>query len=543
MSGDRKDELSPQRLQDDAWRLAAIVDSSDDAIVSKDLNGIVRSWNGAAERIFGYTADEMIGQSIRRVIPADLQQEEDQVLSRIRRGERVEHYETIRQKKDGTLFPISLTVSPVRDSDGRVVGASKIARDITERKRGEEERQRLLRVAQEASRLKDEFLATLSHELRTPLNAIVGYSRMLQSGLVTSDKQARAVETIVRNATSLTQIVEDVLDISRIVKGKVRLNVQAVELPDIVREAVETIRPAANAKGVRLEIIADSRTPPVAGDPERLQQVMWNLLSNAVKFTGRGGRVQVRLERVHSRIEITVSDTGSGIPADFLPFIFERFRQLDGGISRERGGLGLGLSIARQLVELQGGRITASSEGEGKGATFRVELPVMIVRPEDAHELREHPQSPTRQPRLDIPQLEGLRVLAVDDDQDALLLVREILEATGAVVMTADSAEQALRLCQDLKPDVLLADLGMPRMNGFELIECVRRSADPQVRDIPAAALTAYTRSDDRTKALRMGFQIHLAKPIEPGELMAAIAAIAGRVPPAEESPAGDLVR
>ena len=281
-----------QRVQHDALRLAAIVSSSDDAIVSKDLNGIVRSWNSAAARMFGYSSDEMVGKSIRLLIPDDRQQEEDDVLARIRVGERVEHYQTIRRRKDGSLVPVSLTVSPILSANGTVVGASKIARDISDRERAEHERQRLLAIAQEASQLKDEFLATLSHELRTPLNAIVGYIRMMQSGLLVGDKQARAMDIVSRNVTSLAQIVEDVLDVSRIISGKLRLNVQPVDLTVIVQTGMETLRPAADAKGIRLETIIDPRTTLVSANPERLQQILWNLLSNAVKFTERGGRVQ-----------------------------------------------------------------------------------------------------------------------------------------------------------------------------------------------------------------------------------------------------------
>ena len=521
------DNNIPAHVQRDILRLAAIVDSSDDAIVSKDLNGIVITWNRAAERIFGYTADEMIGQSIRRIIPDHLQQEEDEVLARIRQGDRVDHYETIRQRKDGTLVPISLTVSPIRRTDGTIIGASKIARDITDAKRIQEERERLLYLAQEAGRLRDEFLATLSHELRTPLNAIVGYSRMLQAGLLEGDRSDRAMEAVVRNATALTQIVEDVLDISRIIKGKVRLNVQKIDLSEIVTEAVETVRPAADAKGVRLETIVDAAASPVAGDPDRMQQIMWNLLSNAVKFTGRGGTVQVRVGRIGSHVEIAVSDTGIGIAQEFLPHVFERFRQADGSISRERGGLGLGLSITRHLVELQGGRISVASEGSGKGSTFRIELPIMIVRTDESSRPREHAHPPKPHVRIELPDLSNIHVLAVDDDADALMLVTAILESAGAIVTTAESAPQVLDILQTTKPDVLVADLGLPRIDGFELLARIRHSPDPDIRDIPAAALTAYARSEDRTRALRNGFQIHLAKPIEPAELLAAISTIA----------------
>jgi PAS domain S-box-containing protein len=524
-----RDLSRTRRIQRDALLLATIVESTDDAIVSKDLNGIVTSWNPAAERMFGFSASEMIGQSIRCIIPDERQQEEDLALSKIRRGERVDHYETIRRRKDGTFIPVSLTVSPIRSQDGSVIGASKIARDITNRKRAEEERQHLLRIARESGRMKDEFLATLSHELRTPLNAIVGYIRMLRAGLLTGEKQSRALDIVGRNITSLTQMVEDVLDVSRIISGKVRLDLQSVELPAVIEAAVHTMRPAADAKSVRLESMVDPRTPAVSGDPERLQQILWNLLSNAVKFTDRGGRVQVRLERVRSHVDIAVSDTGAGIPEEFLPHVFERFRQADAGTSRAHSGLGLGLAITRHLVELHGGRISVSSGGPGKGSTFRIELPVRIMHQEARVGEPEHARPEEAGAPIGVPQLVGIRILAVDDDRDTLALVREILETTGATVVTADSAEQALESLDRSRPDVLLADLAMPQMNGYQLIDRVRRSERADIRQIPAAAFTAYARSEDRTKALRSGFHMHLAKPIDPGELMAAMAALAKR--------------
>jgi CheY-like chemotaxis protein len=276
-------------------------------------------------------------------------------------------------------------------------------------------------------------------------------------------------------------------------------------------------------------MIVDPRSSLVSGDPERLRQVLWNLCSNAVKFTPRGGHVQVRLERVNSHLEVTVSDTGIGISQDFLPRVFERFSQADGGIDRQRGGLGLGLAISRHLVELQGGRIFVSSDGPGQGSTFRVELPLRSVQASPGGETREHPTAPVASPQIDVPRLEGVKVLVVDDDRDALALVREILEATGAVVTTADSGDAALDKLQRVRPDVLIADLGMPHMNGFELIDRIRHLEDSRIREIPAAAFTAFARSEDRAKALRSGFEMHLAKPIEPSELMAAAAVLARR--------------
>jgi len=682
--------------------LAAIVQSSDDAIVSKDLNSIVTSWNPAAERMFGYTAEEMIGHSIRAIIPEDRQYEEDEVIARIRAGAAVDHFETVRKHKNGALIDISLSISPVRDESGVIVGASKTARDITERLRaremeernrrqavflsrltgsfatslepreilgslaelsvpyfadwcsvdllqdngqierladahvdprksdllkqlrknygnsqpplspafvirtsepavvlevtdrflaeaaaGDPDRLRILRsldllsylciplriqgrmigavtmaradsgrrfdeedlrVAEDAAsrtalavdnarayeqlqaanQLKDEFLATLSHELRTPLNAILGYSRMLRSGIMKEERRDQALETLERNATTLTQMVEDVLDVSRIAAGKIRLHIQLVELSTVLRDALATITPAADAKGVRLEAILEPHVGPVSGDPDRLQQVIWNLLSNAVKFTPRGGRVQMRLQRVNSHIEVTVSDTGIGIREDFLPHLFERFRQGDSTTTREHGGLGLGLAIARRIVELHGGRIQAFSPGEEQGSTFRVELPIMIVHTEVDSE-RVHPRAGGRRAvPIEFETLPDISVLAVDDDPDALGLVREILENAGARVRTETSARSALESIERDVPDVLVSDLGMPGMDGFDLIQRIRHM-EGRAKELPAAALTAYARSEDRAKALRLGFEMHLAKPVDPSELIAAVASLARR--------------
>jgi PAS domain S-box-containing protein len=524
-----RDLTRTQRAQRDASRLAAIVDSSDDAIIGKDLHSIITSWNAAAERMFGYSAEETIGRSVRMLIPDDRQDEEDDVLGRIRRGQKFDHFDTVRRKKDGTQFPVSLTVSPVLDDHGTVIGASKIVRDVTQRVRADDERRRLLEMARSANRLKDEFLATLSHELRTPLNAIAGYARLMQAGLLDPDKRDRAVDTIVRNVSSLTQIIEDVLDVSRIVSGKLRLNVQSVEMSTIIREAVETAQPAADAKDIRLDVIVDPRGTLVSGDPDRLRQVLSNLCSNAIKFTGKGGRVQVRLERVNSQIEVTVADSGVGISPEFLPHLFERFTQADASTTREHGGLGLGLAISRHFVELQGGRISAHSAGTGHGSTFRVELPIRGVQSSADDHIRQHPTTPSHTVALAVPQLTGIQILVVDDDPDSLALSREILETTGATVISADSGEDALEKLRRSRANVLIADLGMPVMDGFALIAAVRGSQDVGIREIPAAALTAFARSEDRVRALRSGFEVHLSKPIEPAELLAAAASLARR--------------
>jgi signal transduction histidine kinase len=373
-----------------------------------------------------------------------------------------------------------------------------------------------------ANRLKDEFLATLSHELRTPLNAILGYARMLKSGMVNPARLPRAVEIIHKNSVALTKIVEDVLDVSRIVSGKMRLKTQTLDLAPVVAASVETVQPAAEAKGIALHAVVEPGPAQVIGDPDRLQQVMWNILSNAVKFTSNGGTVSVRLEPGDAHVDLVVADTGVGIAPAFLPHIFERFRQGDSRFAREFGGLGLGLAIARHIVEMHGGTIQASSEGPGRGSTFRVRLPATqaVKVAMEPHSVQHHRPAGHR--------LDGVRVLVVDDDADALSMVRELLETEGASVTTALSAGEALALIEQAHPDLLLSDIGMPAMDGFELIRRVRE-LPPSIRHVPAAALTAYAQPEDRTRALRSGFQAHLAKPIDPGELLTAVEMLARR--------------
>src|SRR5581483_7700170 len=346
------DVTEGKRAEEARLKFAAIVESSDDAIISKTLDGIITSWNPGAERIYGYQAEEVLGRPISLLSPPEQADEEPAILERLRRGERLEHYETVRRRKDGRLINVSLTVSPIRDASGRITGASRIARDITRQKQAEEEREQLLAreqaarsQAEEASRLKDDFLATVSHELRTPLNSILGWARMLRSGKLDAQAAARAIETIERNARSQAGIIEDILDVSRIITGRLRLDFQTVDLQPVIEAAVDSVRPAAESRGVLIEQRLDAAVSHVSGDPQRIQQVIWNLLSNAIKFTPRGGRVRIALERINSHIEITVSDTGVGIRSEFLPYVFDRFRQADSSSTRMHGGLGLGLAI------------------------------------------------------------------------------------------------------------------------------------------------------------------------------------------------------
>jgi len=507
---------------DPASRLAALVESSDDAIISKDLDGTIKTWNQAAERMFGFTAAEAIGQPITIIIPDDRRDEEASVLARIRRGEAVDHFVTVRRRRDGSPVEISLTVSPIRSAEGRIVGASKIARDITEESR-------LRRQLENANRIKDEFLATLSHELRTPLNAILGYARILRLKPTVDENTRRAIEIVERNAAALTQLVADVLDVSRIVTGKLRLNVQPCDVPAIVSAAIDAVRPAIDAKGLRLDVIVDPDAAPISGDPDRLQQVFWNLLSNASKFTPKGGRIQVQVRRVESSVEIIVGDTGVGISPAFLPHLFERFSQAESVYSRDHGGLGVGLALVRHFVELHGGTVEAQSEGLGKGATFKVRLPVRIVRAETPALVPRVPTAIDDQALSHATRLAGTVVLAVDDATDSLMLVRDVLRQAGAEVIPVESGADALEMLARRQVDVIVADIGLPQMDGYEFIREVRKR---NRNEVPAAALTAYARSEDRTRALLAGFQMHLAKPIDPSELIAAVAALAKRRPP-----------
>jgi PAS domain S-box-containing protein len=809
--------------------LAAIVSTSDDAIVSKDLNGIVRSWNAAAERMFGYTAAEMIGQPILKIIPPERAGEEPAILEKIGRGERVDHFETVRLRKDGGRIDVSVTISPVRDSRGTIIGASKIARDVTIFKRVMRERERLYELgkmmagqtdihaivqaitdagtelsgaqfgaffynvtdqhgesymlytlsgvspelfakfpmprntavfgptfegqgvmrsdditkdprygknapfhgmppghlpvwsylavpvfnranevlgglffghsdagvfteasesivlsiaghagiamenarlhqevkanmerfqqlansipqltwmarpdgsifwynhrwyeytgatpesqlgfgwrsvhdpnelprvqkkweaalaagvpwedtfplrrhdgefrwhlsraqpyrdaqgkiglwfgtntditeqqalarereellqaertarseAERVSRMKDEFLATLSHELRTPLNAILGWSQLLQRGKGDEALLQEGFQIIERNARSQTRLISDLLDMSRIISGKIRLDVQRMDLASVVEAAIDSVRPSADAKGIVLRKILDPLAGPVSGDPNRLQQVVWNLLTNAIKFTPKGGKVEVLLERVNSHVEITVNDNGQGIKPDFLPHVFDRFRQADASTTRQHGGLGIGLAIVKHLVELHGGTVRVKSGGEGRGATFSVDIPVAAAKYHG--ESRQHPATGSADASAAWKEisLANLGILVVDDEADARELIRRLLEECGARVILAESADAAMSIIGRDCPDVLISDIGMPQKDGYEFIREVRRLAN--CSKMPAIALTAFARSEDRTRAMMAGYQVHISKPVEPQELIATIASVAGR--------------
>jgi PAS domain S-box-containing protein len=506
-------------------RLAAIVASSDDVIVSKTLDGIITSWNPAAERTFGWTAAEAIGRHITLIVPDDRRAEEDDVLARIRRGERVDHFETVRRTKDGRFLDMSITVSPVKDGSGHVVGASKVARDITERRRLEAQRKLLLTNEQEARRqaealnnAKDELIATVSHELRTPLNAILGWARMLQSGDLDEAGRARAVNAIVRNAAAQTRIVDDLLDLSRITTGRMRLDFERMDLNATIEAALETIRPAARAKDLTLVVALDRTLEAIRGAPDRLQQVAWNLLMNSVKFTPPGGRVEIASRRRSDSVALVVTDTGQGIAADVLPHVFEPFRQEDSSSTRAQGGLGLGLTLVRRLVELHGGTVMAESEGKDRGATFTVTLPQRsprLIAGREGAGAAEGDRS-----------LDGVRVLVVDDDPDFLDLSAMILRRAGAQVRATSSAARAYDVIDSWLPNVVLTDLAMPGEDGFMLASAARAIFSARHAPVSMVAVTAYGTPESRARAARAGFDLYLTKPIDPDDLAAEVAGV-----------------
>jgi PAS domain S-box-containing protein len=488
----------------------AIVQSSDDAIISKNLQSIVMSWNKGAERIFGYTAQEMIGQSILRILPADRLDEEVHILARLQSGERVDHFETRRQRKDGRIIDVSLTISPIRDERGLIVGAAKIAREITEQKEA-------LEALRRADRFKTEFLTTLSHELRTPLNAILGWVQVLKE---TPEDCLTALPVIERNVNVQAQLIEDLLDLSRIEAGKLSLDIAPIDLAAIATAGMDTVRPAAVAKGIRLTSAFASVRGTVMGDKDRLQQVVWNLLTNAIKFTPRAGHVHVLIHRVNSHVEICVSDNGEGIAPEFLGHVFDRFRQADAGTTRRHGGLGVGLSIVKHLTELHGGSVRVTSEGPGLGSSFCVNLPLQTVR--------HAPQTPTTNTRpaeIDDArktiELKDISVLVVDDEEDSISAVKKMLERHGAQVCVASSMREALAEFPKFSPDVVLSDIGMPDHDGYELIARLREL--PGGKSVPVVALTALARNEDRARAMKAGFQVHMAKPVDFPELVAVV--------------------
>ncbi|HET9220089.1 MAG TPA: ATP-binding protein [Terriglobia bacterium] len=515
-------------------------DLASQGILLTDLSLNVVGWNLWLEEHSGRRAKEVLGKNLIDLYP-DLvvrgldSHYKDALLGQVRLLSQRLHGYLLEMPappdfKEYSRMQQSARISPL-SQEGKVIGTVTIIDDVTERVMREsqlqaqlEARSQLLaneKAAREeseaANRLKDEFLATISHELRTPLTAIVGWSTLLRSGRLDADASARAIETIFRNANSQTQLISDLLDVSRIISNKLQLTLSDVDLPSIVDRALDAFKPEAEAKAIQIESTVESNFPVISGDTERLQQIIWNLLSNAVKFTPNGGHIQINLKRVSSLVEISVCDSGIGIDPQFIPFVFDRFRQANSASNRSHGGLGLGLNIVRELVSLHDGTVQVHSEGVGKGATFIVTLPIGLLQnvEPDASQMK----------FLDTPKfLGGLKGLIVDDEPDTREFVRAVLESCGSEVATASSVAEALDVLEANRLDFLISDLGMPSEDGYALIRRVRELPTERGGDTPAAALTAYARADDRHRALRAGFQVHIAKPIDPETLVSTVA-------------------
>lgn len=506
--------------------------SPDGLVISRIEDGVVLEVNDSFVSMTGYARDEMIGKSTLQIGLYVDPSTRERVMKVLREQNFVRDFEAAMKRKTGEAHWVLFSAEPM-DLRGEHCWLT-ICRDITERKVAEEERERLLRQEKEAreeaetaSRMKDDFLATISHELRTPLTAILGWANMLNRGLLSQLQTQHALEVIEQSARSQAGLVEDILDTARIITGRLKLDAQPVEIERVFHTAVDVIRPSADAKGVALDAVTDDPHGIVVGDANRVQQVIWNLLSNAVKFTSEQGRVEARLRQIDGHVEITVTDTGMGIDPQFMPYIFDRFRQADSTSTRKYSGLGLGLAIVRHLVEMHGGTVAASSPGIGHGATFTVRFP--LASPELLQSEKRAAEAELKQPTEpsqsgDKADLVGLRVLVVEDDLETLEMLRVIFQNRGAEVITASSASAALKAIEHTLPDALVSDLAMPEQDGYELIEHIRRRGPGRGGDIPAVALTAHARIEDRIRALTAGFQMYLPKPVDPNELVSVVA-------------------
>ena len=489
------------------------------AMVIVDDVGVIQVVNGHAERLFGYEHAELHGHDVELLIPKRYRSphrfHRKQYFLNAQARPMGAGTELFGVRKDGTEFPVEISLSPLVTAEGRL--AISAIRDISDRKFAEKERARLVReraAHAEASRVKDEFIATLSHELRTPLNAILGWIGLIETGQLTADEVSRALATVARNARAQAQLVDDLLDVSRIVSGKLRLQTTAVDLTELADAAIDVVRRAAEAKSISLETRYESRPILSIADPDRIQQVIWNLLSNAIKFTPARGRVELSLRANESNVEMVVRDSGQGIPAAFLPHMFDRFRQADSGTTRPHGGLGLGLAIARSIVELHGGTIEAASSGEGRGATFRIQLPTAALTAGGSR----------RRQSVNLEPLAGARVLVVDDQDDERALLKAIFERQGMEVRAASCVADAFETLIGWTPQLVVSDLAMPGEDGYSLVRRLRASRDLYM--IPALAVTAHARPEDRDAALTAGFNAYVSKPLDRDLLLARAASL-----------------
>ena len=539
-----------------------VSDVRDYAIFMLDREGYIRTWNAGAGRLKGYKAEEIIGQHFSKFYSqADLAARTPQRELEVALAEGRVEEEGWRYRKDGSRFWANVVITAIHDEQGQHVGFAKVTRDLTERRAAEEtlraelvERRKteaelwktqldlerrveertaalassnaalehanndLARVnaeLEQASRMKDQFLAVLSHELRTPLTSIYGWLSLLQAGKVEEPRVLDVLQIIERNVRAQTQLVDDLLNVSRIITGNLKIAPQWVDPLTVIHAAVDSIRPAALAKDIHLVIDA-TYSEPIYADPDRLQQVIWNLLTNAVKFTGKGGQVKVELGRIASKVQISVSDTGEGIAPDFLPYIFDRFSQADSSTTRKFSGLGLGLSIVRHIVEMHGGTVIAHSEGVGRGTTIIIQIPIPAIDTGDYSDTENTGQS----------SLDGLRVMVVEDEPDTRQMLQEALESYGASVLGAASASEALAQIVDAKPDLLLSDIGLPNIDGYELLTRIRSELPENLRNIPAVALTAYANDDHLEKSKQAGYQAHIAKPVAVPQLISILSQV-----------------
>lgn len=491
-----------QRAEMSRSQLAAIVESSDDAIVGKDLNGVIQSWNAGAQRLFGYSAEQAVGRHISFIIPPDWAEEEDRILARIRSGERIYHFDTVRVRSDGHPLHVSLTISPIRDRAGQIIGASKIARDITDRKKAEERIYALMAQLKNADRRKDEFLATLAHELRNPLASLQNVLEILKHGNGNGEVKERVRSILERQLGQMARLVENLLDINRISRGKLELRKEHVDLASVINQSVEVCRPLIENAQHELHVSLPPEPIHLCADSARLAQVFGNLLANACKYTPHGGQIYLRVERRGRGAAVCVKDTGLGIPADKLAGIFDMFSQIDRSSEYSQGGLGIGLALVKRLVEMQGGSVEAYSEGQGRGSEFVVRLPILIEEPK-----AKPPPATTEQKAT------SRRILIVDDNQDAASSLALLLNLAGNETQTAHDGLQAIEAAQTFHPDVVLLDISLPKLSGYDVCRHIREQ--PWGKKMVLVALTGWGLEEDRRESKNAGFDHHVVKPMD----------------------------